>query len=297
MVNTPTNLQYVPKFGRSYSMVAQGTTGIFLTVEPPFTLEFDITRNIFSSTNVAQLRVFNLAPNTRNLLRKNVIDLDDQRTVTLKAGYGDNLPVVFAGNITQAWSVREGRTNFITQIESFDGGFAFATGITSRTFQAGASMRSVLEAIIEDLPGVSLGVIGDGYDFSIGSRGNTYSGNSAQLLTELTNGQFYIDNGKAYILGNSECILGQTATISANTGLLGTPLREQSFISIDMVFEPSIVCGQIVDLQSGTDQTFNGEYKVASVKHRGTISPVVCGEAITTLVLDASAQSLTVVNG
>lgn len=295
MASPARTLSNPPKFGRAFHLVAQTTTGLTVSMELPFSIEFDITRNVFSSTNVAQIRIFNLAPNTRNSLRKNVIDLDDIRTVTLRAGYGENLPVVFTGNITQAWSVRENNVNFVTQIESFDGGFAFATGITSQNFQAGTSMETVLRSLIEDLPGVTLGAIGDGYDFSIGPRGDTYSGNTAQLLTELTNGQFYVDNGKAYILGNSECVQGQIELIDASTGLIGTPLREQSFISLDLIFEPRVSCGQLINLRSGTDVTFNGEYKVASVKHRGVISPSVGGEAITSLVLDASAQSLTVV--
>jgi molybdate-binding protein len=59
-----------------------------------------------------------------------------------------------------------------------------------------------------------------------------------------------------------------------------------------MIFEPRVICGQFVTLESSTDASFNGDYKITSVKHRGVISPVVSGDAITTLGLDNSAQAL-----
>lgn len=280
------------KLGRSYQLKVQTQEGSILTVAPPFTVEFDITRNILTSANVSSIRVFNLSQNHRNQIRKNVNDYGDLRQITLTAGYGSNLPVVFTGNITQAWSVREG-TNVITQIESYDGGFAFANGFTNQQFPAGTPVSSIITSLAGSLPGVSVGAIGS-YPGTI-SRANSYSGTTTDLLRELTGGGFFIDNGKVNCLGDSECLVGEIQLINSASGLLGTPVREQTILNFDMLFEPRLVIGQQIQLQSITEANFNGFYKVISIKHRGMISEAVCGDAITSVGLFYGTQALSTV--
>jgi hypothetical protein len=285
------------KLGRNYILTVQNSDGSDTVVDfskAPFTLEFDITRNTYSSTNVASIRVFNLKERTRNLLRKDVTNLYDNRRITLDAGYGTNLSTIFTGNVTQAWSVREG-VNFISSMESFDGGFAFVTGRSDVGFPANTPLRSVLTRLVEDLPGIALGAIGDSFDGDIGPRGNSYSGNTRDLLASLSNGQFFVDSGKAYFLANNECIDGSFTIVNADSGLLQTPQRETALINFDMIFEPRVICGQFVQLDSSTDQSFNGAYKITSIKHRGVISPVISGDAITSLGLDNSTKALQII--
>lgn len=277
------------KFGRKYKLDVELKGGGTLTIEPPFTIEFDIMRNIFSSANFSTIRILNLSANNRNKIRKDVSDYLDLRAIELKAGYGSNLPVIFSGNVSQAWSVREG-TNFITQIESFDGGFAFANGITSETFPANTAQATVIETLLKALPGVTVGAVGE-YPGSL-SRGNSYVGNTCDLLRELTGGGFFIDNRKANCLGNNEYLDGEIQVINAQAGLLGTPIREQSILHFSMLFEPKLIVGQKVRLESQTDVNFNGEYKVISVEHRGTISEAVCGDATTLVGLFFGTEAL-----
>jgi hypothetical protein len=284
------------KFGRTYRLAVDTqnvqfiASGTQLIVEPPFTIEFDITRNILSSANASSFRIYNLSPNTRNQIRKNISDYQDLRKINLKAGYiGSNLPVVFDGNITQAWSVREG-TNFITQIESFDGGFAFANGLTATSFPEGTDQNTIIETLIASLPAVTPGIVGD-FSGAL-SRGNAYSGSTPELLRELTGGGFFIDNGKAHALKNNECLAGELQVITAESGLLGTPVRENTILNFDMIFEPRLLIGQIIELQSSTDVNFNGLYKIISLKHRGMISETVCGDAVTSVGLWNGTKAL-----
>lgn len=280
------------KFGRNYLLSVENIEGDTLFVEPPFTLEFDITRNLLSSANVASIRIFNLSAKNRNLLRKDVSDYGRLRAIELRAGYGTNLPVIFSGNVTQAWSVREG-VNFITQIESFDGGFAFANGVTNEQFSTGTPVSSVIATLLNNLPGVTAGVIGS-YPGTL-SRGNSYNGSTTDLLATLTGGGFFIDNGKAHCLGDSECLEAEIAIINSASGLLGTPVREQTILHFPIIFEPRLAVGQIVELDSITDTNFNGFWKVISVKHRGMISESVCGDAVTDVGLFYGTKALTTV--
>ena len=288
-MTTPVN-----KFGRSYSLTAGTLAGGTLLIQPPFTVEFDITRNILTSANVCQIRIYNLSLDHRNALRFNIFDSGDFRPIIFNAGYGSNLPTIFSGNITQAWSVREG-VDFVTTIECFDGGYAFANATTNQSFPSGTPQQVVIETLVQSLGNfnVSPGAVGN-YPGSI-SRGNTYSGNTAQVLSELTGNGFFIDNGRANCLGNSECVSGGIPLINAQSGLLGTPVREQTNLSFDMIFEPGAKAGQLIQLESLTESSFNGFYKITSVKHRGMISEAVCGDAITTLGMFYGTAALSVV--
>lgn len=268
------------KFGRNYELRVQTEIGTTLTIKLPFTVEFDITRNTLTSANVCQIRIYNLSQKNRNLLRYNASNYGQFRRVSLKAGYGTNLADIFVGNVSQAWSVREG-TNFITQIESYDGGFAFNNGQASMQFPAGTPQQTIITSLAATLPETKVGAIGN-YPGAI-TRGNSYSGNTTSILTELTGGGFFIDNGKANALGTDEYILGAgTLLINAKSGLLGTPVLEQSIARFDMLFEPSLNVGRRIKLESLSDVNFDGYYKVTAVKHRGMISESVAGSVITT---------------
>ncbi len=283
------------KFGRAYKLQIGTANGGLITTQLPFTVNFDITRNTLTSANVCSLRVYNLSKTHQNQLRFNIMDTGDYRPVTFYAGYGTNLPKVFTGSITQASSAREaGSTDFITTIESFDGGYAFNNSEINVSFPAGTSFNTIIKTVAAALPNVAIGSIGN-YPGSI-NRGNTYSGNAADILRDLTGGGFYIDNGKVNCLGDNECVPGQIQVIDSSSGLLGTPVREQTILHFDMIFEPRIVIGQQIQLNSETGANFNGFYKVISVKHRGTISGAVCGDAITTVGLFYGTQALSTVS-
>lgn len=304
-----------PKFNRNYFLTVDFSDGGQLVIEPPFTIEFDINRQILSATNAAQIRIYNLSPVNRNMLRfdfSNYGAPNNFNTLTLYAGYGDNLPVIFTGNINQAWSVREG-VDFITTVQCFDGGLALVNGNIppGAQFPSGVPMASVYKNLMGYLPNVNFGAIGPSFTTNNGNpiittRANSYSGNAVKVLRELTGNAFFIDNGKSYILGNNESILGQVTIVDASTGLLNTPLREQSTVTFDMIFEPGVILGQYIQLYSLTNPALNsannssvnnvnGFYKIVSIKHKGIISPSVCGDAITTLQFFLGPQALTVV--
>lgn len=268
------------KFGRNYELKIETETGV-LTIAPPFTVEFDITRNTLTSANVCQIRIYNLGLKTRNQIRHNAYDFGIYKKISFRAGYGSNLPEAFTGNITAAWSVREG-TNFITQIECYDGGYAFMNGRANVAFPAGVQRVDVIEQLMRGLPKVERGVVGS-YPGTL-SRGNSYSGNSVEILSQLTGGGFFIDGGRANALSADEYIAGPAgvAVINSKSGLLGTPVLEQTVVRFDMIFEPRLNIGQKIRLESITEANFNGDYKVTAVKHRGMISDAVAGAATTT---------------
>lgn len=263
-----------------------------IVIKNPFTLDFEVNRNTLASANTGNFRIYNLSENNRKKIFKDTYRTDIYIPVNLKAGYGTTLPTIFKGNIRHAWSVRES-TNYITTIDAFDGGDAIVNGFVNKTFKKGTAKKALIKSVLDVLPNVTVGAIGD-FAGEI-SRGNSVNGNASDIASTLSNDGFFIDLEKAYCLNDNECVLGSIAVISSDTGLLGTPIREQQTLSFDMLFEPRVLAAQKISLNSITAKNFNGTYKVISIKHHGTISEAVCGDAITSLGLWAGDKELTVV--
>lgn len=271
------------------AILAQANT-LPIVIQLPFSIEFDITHNIMSSANVAQIRIYNLNPNTRNQLRFNIMDgTSIYRSLILQAGYGQGpFPTIFKGNINQAWSVREG-VDFVTTIECFDGGFALNNGLADSLppFPANTPYSTAYKSMMAAFPQTTLGAIGN-FPGNL-PRGNSFSGPLVDSLNnEVDGGQgnkFFIYNEQAYLLNDFECVAGEMPLINSQSGLLNTPIRELNRLTFDMVFEPRIFLAQKIELQSDTDQNFNGFYKVNSIKHRGMISPAICGDLVSSVGL------------
>lgn len=272
------------KFDRKYKLSVGLFGGGTLEIAPPFTIEFDIKRNTFSSANISSVRIHNLSQKNRRLIRKDVNQFGDVRQLVLSAGYGDNLPVVFKGQITQAWSVRES-VDFITEIQCFDAGYAFQNATFNQNFPSGTSNTTIIDSMMTSLGsfGVTKGVIG-GVSGTIG-RGNAFAGNTSSIITELTGGGFFIDNGVANVLSQNQYIEGDVLLINAASGLLGTPLREQTNVRVDILFEPRVKPGYLVQVESIGEEGFDNYYKVIAVHHRGIISETVAGSCTTSLTL------------
>lgn len=289
------------KSQRNYRLSVQIEGGQVITIEPPFTVEFDVTRNNLASTNVGQFKIYNLGRATRRKIAKDDYQYSIYRRVQFDAGYGKNLATCFKGNANHIWSVREG-VNYITTAEAFDGGDALINGKTDLTVPAGTPVSSVLQTVMsKGLPNTTIGAISKFPDLVGGSatgRGNTYSGNTAKLLSSnsiVAGAKFFIDNEKSYLLKDDDYVTGGIPVISSDSGLLNTPVRSNQKLFIDILFEPRIQMCQIIQLKStasisstaklGTADNFNGNYKVVSIHHRGMISDSISGDAVTSLGL------------
>lgn len=275
------------KYNRNYDLVIglpQSTDNVH--VKPPFTMEFESRRVYNGGANQFSMRIYNLAPEIRNKIRQDVATnqtgLSRFRNVSLNAGYGDSLSQIIRGQVTQAWSHREG-VNFITEIDGTDFANAYINGYTSKQYPKGTQVKSIITDMAQDLAqqqNVTVGYIGD-YQGPPTARRVTYDGNTADLLQTLTGGGFCIDNGLIQCLQDNEVIDDRILIIDSSSGLLGTPLRESVNVHINLIFEPRLKINQRVLLQSVSDPTFDGLYKVFSIHHKVMISQVVCGTAYT----------------
>ena len=277
-----------------------------LVLKNPFTLQFSISRDVMQSANSANLRIFNLNQDTRNKIYKDPWSNWIFRPVMLQAGYAEPLPIIFKGNLLQATSFREeGSVDFITELRCLDYAFAMSNAWSNWTVSEPTTKKQdVIDRLIGDLAGhqVTRGVVSS-YDGEY-ARGYTVCSPTWEALQKETDKTCFIDNGEVNCIQNDEGFEGVLDIIDSETGLLGSPKRSQSGVSFDMIFEPRLAVGNIVQLNSramvnlSKNSNFNGQYLVIGISHNGVISDAVSGKCKTTVQLklpDTVAKNLNAV--
>ncbi len=300
------------KFGRVYSLKVEVDTGIAgaspllpafqanknITITLPFSIEFQISRKNQSAAQTATFRIFNLAEPTRRALQKDLWRFQN-RAIQFRAGYqspaGDFMPLCFNGQVKQAISFREG-VDFITEIEAFDGGLAMTLGTVAFSQSPGATASQTLTKLAALLPFQSGAPIIGNFP-TTNKRGEVLFGNTWDLILQKSNGQAVIDNGQLKALNPWEVIHGEIAVVSSETGLLGSPRRSEQTLDFEMIFEPRLTLNQQLLVESTTVKQYNRLWKVIGFDHRGTISPSVGGDAITSVRLFFTQTDLLRVEG
>lgn len=280
------------KFGRRYGLSIDAVDGSIVTVEMPITIDFSIVRNTFGSANKADIKIYNLAERTRNLLYKDRFSMIDKRLIVLRAGYSNSNPIIFKGELRSVESYRE-KTEFITSINALDAGNAIYNSVSNFTVSKGSSKKGALERLVSSLDNVDGLVIGE-YNGTY-KRGRSFSGNSWENVLSETNGKAFIDKQTVNVLNDNEA-KSPRLLINSESGLLSSPRRSGNLLVFKMIFEPNLEVGQFIELESITNRIFNGVYKCVGISHSGTISAAVAGRLETEVSLYMGPQAIKVVN-
>ena len=273
-----------------------------VTIKPPYTIEFSIKREILATAQTATFKIYNLAEKTRDVIYKEWFNGADYASIQFRAGYENQfVPLIFNGNVLQAYSQRLGRNNIVTEIHAYDGGFAQANSYSNFTLAAGAKLSDTIIRLNADLVKVfPTPIIGSIPNF-VNQRASVYCGPTYNLIQKLlpVGVNATIDNNQLKVLGNSDCfqVNNETFVISSATGLLDIPMRQGNFIQVKMLFEPRLTIGQKVQLISQDIPIYNNIYPVQGITHEGIISPSVNGTLITTVNLYLGPNGETTLTG
>jgi len=276
------------KWQRTYRLDIFTPAGKQLTIEPPFTIRFNITRNTLASANKAKITIINLGKPTRNQIFKDRYSTTEYWRVLLQAGYNNRLHTVFQGNIYEAFSYKE-KTEWITDIDAYDGMDAIQNGYTAQTVAAGTSNADIFSSVINDMPNAIAGLVGGSGEGS-SPRGRVLLGQSSEVLNRESNGQFFIDNETVNILSDDEVISGDVVLLDP-TDLLATPKRRETFLDVKCLFQPQLQVGRVYEIRS-IEERFNGQYKIMGFSHDVEISGADGGNAETNIQLYFGANGL-----
>lgn len=304
------------KFQRTYFLQVEGNDGNIYSVgsedgsAPYLTLEFSINRGVLATVNNATFRIRNLSPQIRNQLYRTFYNPVNAKKMTLKAGYvGSPLSTIFNGQAFSATSFREeGSVDFITELDGQDFAGPLATSYSNFTLSSPevpkVTQQAVISRLVQDLQStglkinmpLSVGLISDKYN---GVHYVRYQGlgNTWELLQTETQKTCYIDSGKIFCLPNNVAFQGDVTVISSETGLLGVPKVFQNMLEVEMLFEPGLIPGQSVFLDTTSlgifNSNINGTYKVTGVQHSGVISLSVGGKCKTIATLQLTPDQIT----
>lgn len=249
------------------------------------TCHFTVTRGILSDSNKCTIQIYNLAPTTRAKIFQDAFQIDPSKWkfVKLEAGYGDDLTPIFMGRILQAYSFRKGgQTDIVTEIQAqaldmFD-------CQASYTFAAGTSKKEALQTMVSgSMSNVKIGNVGNLE--GVFQTPTTFDGNAMENISKLTGGNAFVDNEQLNVLMSNEVIDVPVPVITQANGLLDTPNRRDANLEVRMLFEPSLIVGQLMEIQSGVQSDFNGQFKVMGFTHDCTISGAEAGTRTTTVNL------------
>lgn len=273
-------------------------TGETILVEYPLTVDMSISRSISTVSSTAWLCIYGLDENKRKRLAK---DRDDDAKfirMSIFAGYNNNVNCIYRGVVNECFSFREGGdTEFKTVVESADAILDLLYGNISTSFQKGVDPLTLINNVSsgQNLISLQMGEISPYVTFSTPKRGINFTDKPINILRSLgevtnesgeTESTFSIDLGVIYYLRQRYDVLKNLGVLVINDdyGLLGTPRRKSTLLSLRMLFEPAAMLHQKCILDSKT-LGITGTFKIMSVSHNGTISGGRCGSLITHLEL------------
>lgn len=216
---------------------------------------FAIRRGDIQTPNTADIRVYNLAPNTSQRVQK------EFTRVVVQAGYDGNFGLIFDGTIKQVRRGRETPTDTYLDITAADGDRAYNFAVSAISLAAGqASPRNAVEMIVRDMArhGCSQGYIPDTVSNQPLPRGKVIYGMSRdalRILAENTDTTWSIQDGKVDMIPLTGAKpSADIPVITSATGMIGLPEQTQNGIRVRTLLNPNLKIGQVVKIDNASIQ-------------------------------------------
>jgi hypothetical protein len=204
-------------------------------------IQFHISKSIKAEPNKCELKLFNLSPDHIAEITKRAKTHKDTAgnkiegvRLEISAGYTDEMPLIFRGDIRDIATVRSGPDR-VTTITGDDGGRGYRTGRISESFGPGASIATVLRKCAEAM-GVGTGNIDDftkrAEIVGLGSAfpyGTVLSGQASKELDRMVRAlglTWSIQNGVIQVQEHGKPLQTSALSLSSSSGLIDTPTVE-----------------------------------------------------------------------
>lgn len=263
------------RYGRDYrlTLTAWDTTknakgedvissnGYTTTIQPPFDIEFSVTKSNAYSVNQATITVYNLSKDTYARYLRDIGQASPVVGVELSVGYVGSIKLLSSGDAKRVRLERRG-TDTALVIEVYESWQAVSQSTSNKTVRG---HRESIEALAKDLYGVDIGKITDNLPKS--SRPQVLVGNTFRLLQKKAgdDSYFFIDNKKCYFLKDGDVVGESVPVINADTGMLNVPQRQAGIVNISFMLNPDVRVMGLCKVESALDPTINGVYVVMSM--------------------------------
>lgn len=258
------------QFIRRVRLIVGDTQGIQID---DLRMVFTVTRSIISFPNQLELRIYNLSRTTQVLIEEKFTK------VFLFAGYGDNLQLIFKGDI-QNVSLSSNGVDGITTIFSGDGHLDFLTTTFSKTFSPTVPLKTIITELAKSFKNTSIGTLNGLANKASPLRSTTLDGHTASQLDKLAKTfefEWKIENGVFTTSASKNTLSKSAVVVSAETGLLEVPVVTEIGVNIKTLLNPLYVPRGLVKIETTDSQirTPNAAfYKLPRTKSKG-VFPIV----------------------
>lgn len=209
-------------------------------------IKFKIKKSDVQTPNTAEIRVYNLAEETANRIRK------EFQNITLQAGYESNYGLIFNGNIKQIRFGRENGTDTFIDIAAADGDDAYNFAVVNTTLAAGSKQSDQIGAAARSMAGrgVATGHIDATGDAKL-PRGKAMYGMARNYLrqsAEASNTSWSIQDGKVQFVSLTGVLPNQAVLLTSKTGLVGQPEQTNDGIKARCLLNPMLRIGGKVQI-------------------------------------------------
>ncbi len=252
------------RFNRDYEFHF-GIEGQELIIRPPFNISFDVFKSLQQGVNKGNFKLYGLSESVRLKMNKTELEVDKHIPVKLLVGYAGAMEMIFKGNVWIGKTTREG-AEFVVNLESQDGGVDFITAYMSGTFD---NKQTAVNAILSSFQYCAKGQIAELDEYI---RPRVLVGSSAVLLEDIIDRNkqnWFIDNEVIHIIDVGGNVSDLVPIVSAETGLLKTPERDQLKINFMTMINPSLRIGGLCEMKSVTAPHMNGIYNIAIINYIG----------------------------
>ncbi len=213
-------------FNRSYRFSAgqSGGSGFEIGGEKgvngmPLHISFSIERSEKEAANTGKVSIWNLNNEHIDALK------EDDCIAGLKAGYQDNMPLIFTGVVTFGSTELDG-SDTVTDIEVTDTRVELRDTYVTLSYSGKVNTKN----IIDDVAGQMGVTVSYSYnaEFSELPNGFSYIGQAKNVLTKMcdTSGLVWsIQNGVLQVKKPNDVMLREVYVLSPDTGLLGIPKK------------------------------------------------------------------------
>ena len=238
-------------------------------------IAFSIQKGATKSPNKCTVKVWNTAPETRALIE--VIG----NVMILKAGYSEDIgaTTIFSGNVTRTLTVREG-PDWITELEMEDGFMEFRDAKASLSFGKGATTQQVVTAInkkfglpVRPMPAdIARKQYPSGFAFVGRVR------DAMDKACEHSGLEWSIQNREIQIIKKGGVFKQKAYLLSADTGLIGSPMQESKTMTEKAAAKEGITANQ-PGVRKTTERDKDGEVqqmlRVLGYKVKTLLQPLV----------------------
>lgn len=231
---------------------------------------FNVKKTLKREPNTCELKVYNLAPDTRRRLTTPRASM-----VRVEAGYVDRVSQIYLGEVRALSPGYVEGSSIVTDLSSGDGEKAQQTAKLYAPLGPGVSSGDALRAIADALgvgagnvPAAAARLTATGR--TVFPRATALAGNAARVLDDFCRSaglEWSIQDGVIQVLDLGAALETRPYVLSADSGLLGAPkLDSEGKVNAETLMIPELRPGMRVQFDS---KFVTGLYRIAQIEFTG----------------------------